>query len=98
MEEVTLVANNLQEQLIEQYELDAVEAFIYCYSLEDLHLFEESYAGKWDNDKEFVQNLLEDIGAVPSGLPVYVHIDWEWTAQEVMYDYTTHNGYYFRNI
>ncbi len=96
--ETTTTITNLQEELIEEYGLEAVEAFIELYSLEDLHLFRDSYEGQWDNDQAFVKELLTNIDAIPDGIPAYVHIDWEWTTQEVMHDYTEGNGHYFRNI
>lgn len=54
----------------------------------------EAYQGSWVDDVHFVRDLLD--GAIPSTLPAYVHIDWEWTAKEVMMEYCEDNGYYFR--
>lgn len=58
---------------------------------------EEDYQGKWDSDEDFVRDLLEQTGELPKDLPSYIHIDWEWTAKEIMYDYAEDNGHYFRN-
>ncbi len=57
---------------------------------------EEAYNGEWPSDEHFVQQLLEDIGDIPTNLPAYVHIDWESTARNVMADYTEIDGHYFR--
>jgi antirestriction protein len=59
---------------------------------------EEAYQGAHDNDVEFVQQLLEDCGDIPDDLPHYVHINWEATARDVMMDYSSHDGHYFRNL
>ena len=57
---------------------------------------DEAYNGKYRDDEEFAQQLLEDTGDLPSDLPRYIHIDWEWTAREIMMDYSEDNGHYFR--
>lgn len=38
---------------------------------------------------EYVQDMLEDCGDIPADFPSFIHIDWEWTAQEVRYDYSS---------
>lgn len=58
---------------------------------------EEAYQGKWNSDEEFVRELLEDTGCISKDIPWYVHIDWTWTAREVMMDYSEQDSYYFRN-
>jgi antirestriction protein len=58
---------------------------------------EESYQGQYDSDEEFVQQLIEDTEEGIKDLPSYIHIDWEWTAQDIMMDYCEENGYYFRS-
>jgi antirestriction protein len=57
----------------------------------------ESYVGKYNDDVEFTQELLEQTGDLPE-LPFYIHIDWEGTARDIMMDYSEVNGHYFRNI
>ena len=59
---------------------------------------DEAYQGEFKDDEDFVQNLLEDIGDIPSNLPSYIHIDWERTASDVMCDYCEYNGHYFRML
>jgi antirestriction protein len=58
---------------------------------------EEAYEGKWNSDEEFVRELLENTGCISKDIPWYVHIDWAWTAREVMMDYSEQHNYYFRN-
>ena len=82
--------------LIDQYSEEVVEAAVEAgVPLSDV---EECYSGKWASDAEFVQNELEETGCLPDDLPLYVHIDWESTARDVMMDYTEEGGHYFRNI
>lgn len=60
---------------------------------------QEAYQGEYEDDEAFVQQLLEDTGGLPKDLPAYIHIDWEWTAKEIMMDYfSSDDGYYFRNL
>lgn len=50
---------------------------------------------------EYVQELCEDIGDIPSDLPDYIVIDWDLTANNISQDYSTieidGDEYYFRN-
>lgn len=57
---------------------------------------EEAYQGRFSSDEDFTKQLLEDLGEIPTDLPLYVHIDWEATAKAIMIDYCENNGYYFR--
>jgi len=38
--------------------------------------------------EQYVQELLEDCGVIPSELPHYIVIDWEATARFIQHDYT----------
>jgi len=38
--------------------------------------------------EQYVQELLEDCGVIPSELPHYIVIDWEATARSIQHDYT----------
>lgn len=94
----TTTDTTLKDQLITDYSDEIVNAFLECFSEDDLEYLEESYQGEWDSDEEFVEDLLEDTGDIPEDLPAYVHIDWQWTAREIMHDYRSHDGYYFRHF
>ena len=59
---------------------------------------EESYSGEFDSDEDFVVDLLEGTGEMPTDLPSYIHIDMESTTRDMMYDYSEQNGFYFRNL
>tara|TARA_R110000868_G_scaffold93190_1_gene258035 strand:- start:1205 stop:1729 length:525 start_codon:yes stop_codon:yes gene_type:complete len=86
------------------YALQVLESYIYCFgnyseNIEELvEAIEESYQGQYNSDVCFTQTLLEDCGDIPTNLPHYIHIDWESTSNDIMMDYSTVNGHYFRNI
>jgi antirestriction protein len=63
----------------------------------DIEDARNSYHGQFNNDVDFVYDLLEACGDIPKDLPAYIHIDWERTARDIMFDYSEANGYYFRN-
>jgi len=83
-------------ELLNQYEEDIIYKYLEeGYSLDDM---QEAYQGQYSSDEDFVQQLLEDIGSVPSDLPHYVYIDWTRTACDVMIDYFEIDGHYFRQL
>ena len=57
----------------------------------------DAYQGEYESDEDFAMQLLEEVGEIPKDLPSYIHIDWEATARDIMYDYFESEGYYFRN-
>jgi len=56
----------------------------------------DAYQGQYNNDIDFVSELLESCGDIPENMPNYIVIDWEMTARNIMFDYVEANGYYFR--
>lgn len=86
------------------YDAEVIEAFAACgnYSPNDVDEFfealEESYAGEYESDEDFAQEMAEQCGFdQPSAWPYYC-IDWESAARDLMHDYYSHNGHYFRLI
>src|SRR5690606_9055646 len=85
------------------FDAETIEAFIDCFGCYDsieeiIEKMEESYHGQCDSDADFAENLLIETDSIPKDLPSYVYIDWDRTARDIMYDYSSSNGYYFRNI
>ncbi len=86
------------------YSEDVLEAYLLSCGYngegieEVIERVEEAYAGEYTSDIEFVQNLLEDCGDLPGNLPAYIHLDWERTARDIMFDYSDSNNHYFRNL
>ncbi len=60
---------------------------------------QEAYAGQFDSDEEFAQDLAEQTGDLGKNIQwPYTCIDWEWASRELMMDYSEQDGYYFRSI
>lgn len=61
--------------------------------------FRDAYQGEYDSDQDFAQELADELGLVNAELS-WPHscIDWEHAARELMYDYFSENGYYFRSL
>jgi len=85
------------------FDFEVVEAYADCMSYyhkdieQLLESFSDCYFGEFDSDEDFAQTTLEQDGSIPENLPSYIYIDWETTARNLMYDYMSSNGYYFRN-
>ena len=78
------------------YDVDVFEAAQDC-GIEFSNI-DDAYAGEFNSDEEFAQDLCEQCGDIPRDFPSYIHIDWESTARDLLYDYSESNGYYFRNF
>lgn len=93
------VANELEA--IEEHGMDIVQAFVNCYSWEDVtaEAISEAYAGKYDSGEDFAQEIADQLGLIDENVQwPYSCIDWERAAHELMYDYCEDSGHYFRNI
>ena len=76
---------------------DVIEAAVYCGI--DLDNIEEAYSGSFDSDEDFARETAEQLGYINDKVSwPYTFIDWEQAAKELMYDYSEHNGHYFRNF
>jgi antirestriction protein len=76
---------------------DAIDAGLYLgISLENL---EEAYQGQYDIDEDFAEAFAEERGLVDDNAQ-WPHncIDWKRAARDFMYDYSSHDSYYFRNL
>jgi len=83
------------QELMENYDEDAVKAFLSLYSISDLHAFEECYEGHYDDVEAFVDNFMENSG---EEIPTWIVIDYEATWNySLRHDYNEENGYYFRS-
>lgn len=96
-EEASIIMQNDNgelKEIIDDYGEEVAEAALVCGI--PFNKISECYSGHYPSDEDFVQEMLEDCGDIPE-LPRYIHIDWEWTAREVMMDYCSHKGHYFNN-
>lgn len=90
---------DLLDSLANEHDSDEIAAFISCFSAADLGNFEEARAGQYGNDEDFAQDMAEQLGSIDKNVQwPYTCIDWEYAAKELMYDYCSDNGYYFRNF
>lgn len=96
-----------EEKQTAQEELDVWDA----ENLEELEALRElkDEVSEWDDGNtlipeedwiDYVQELLIDIGDLPSDLPWYIEIDWDRTAENIAQDYGTVDylgtTYYYR--
>jgi hypothetical protein len=83
------------QEVMSNYDENAVNAFLSMYSVSDLHAFEESYEGHYDDVRDFVENYLEMLG---ENIPSWIVVDYEatWNAS-LRFDYNEEDGYYFRS-
>lgn len=85
------------------YNIEILESFSDCFGCyksidEIIEKVSENYMGEYTSDIDFVENLLSDTGSIPQDLPSYIYIDWNRTTNDIMFDYSTSNGYYFSNF
>ena len=80
-------------ELLEDYDADAIKAFIEIFGEECLENFVDSYHGEMSG-AEFAQQITEDCYGVD--LPGFVEIDWNATWENLeRYDYSEENGFIF---
>lgn len=77
----------------------AVAAYIQDRGRWDAGDFEDAYVGEYGSEKEFAQELFDDVYAHETPEFIAQYIDWEAFARDVfLSDYNYLNGYVFRNI
>ena|SRR3990167_2164173 len=85
------------KDLIEEFGEELVyKYFDNGYGLKDM---QEAYSGEYSSDKDFAQDMAEQLGSIDKNVcwPCTC-IDWEWAAKELMYDYFEIDGHYFRSL
>ena len=86
------------------YDLEVFEAGI-AADVEICNI-EEAYSGEFDSDKDFAENMADELGLISCKNMIdkdsqswpFNCIDWDYAAKELMYDYNSANGYYFRSL
>jgi len=82
-------------ELLDEYDADALDAFISIYDVSDLNQFVDRYEGYFSTVSEFVENFLENSG---TEIPSWVAVDYEATWESSLrFDYDEHEGQYFRS-
>ena len=89
----------MEEWGIDEENLEACEAFMKVFGLDELSDFEENYCGVWGDDEDFTIEQCESMGLIDNDLK-FPHdcINWEEAASQFMQDYVEENGYYFRDF
>ena len=83
-------------QLIDDYNEEAVTAFLEDQDISCLSSFSESYMGEWESGAEFAQNLAEECCDIDPRMSSWIEIDWKSSWENLEYDYTMTNGFVFR--
>lgn len=82
--------------LLDDYDSNAVNAFITIFGVEWLGYFEENYEGEFKDDADFVYEYLQRTDVdVPSWLEIDYQGTWD---KSLRFDFVEENGYYFRNF
>ncbi len=85
-------------ELGEKYELDAVDAFVNCFSIDYLSDFEDRYCGNFGSEVEFAEHIIDecyDLDKIMGHLSSY--FDYQRFADDLFMDYTFEDGYVFRS-
>lgn len=83
-------------ELCEDYDEDAVRAYIECVGIDNIYQFEEAYEGHYGSVRDFVEEQLE---VMETEIPSWLSIDYETTwNSSLRHDYLEENGYYFRRM
>ena len=93
MQDLSILAECLEDT--EYHDEDIISAGIECGV--DINNIDEAYAGSFNSDADFAEDMAEQLGYIDNNIS-WPHncIDWEYAAKELMYDYSEHNGHYFR--
>lgn len=85
------------ESLIADKGEEVIEAALECgVNLSDI---DEAYQGSYKSDEDFAREMADQLGSIDKNASwPNTCIDWEWAAKELMYDYSEHNGHYFRSL
>lgn len=84
-------------ELIDRMDEDGVKAGLELGISPDN--LEEAYQGKFSSDREFAQDMADQLGSINvDAVWPYTCIDWDYAAKELMYDYYEQDGYYFRKL
>tara|TARA_B100000614_G_C14511891_1_gene478913 strand:- start:1001 stop:1390 length:390 start_codon:yes stop_codon:yes gene_type:complete len=81
--------------LFDHYEIEAIDAFIETFSIEDIDHFQDAYYGEYESGAEFAEQFANDIGYINRDLPSWIEIDWQESWENLSYDFLWENGYIF---
>ena len=83
-------------QVVDQYEEDAVAAFLDIFDIDSIGSFSDAYQGEYESGAEFAESLVSD--CYPMEMPSWVEVDWQATWDNALsYDYSESDGHIFNN-
>ena len=83
-------------QVVDQYDEDAVAAFLDIFDIDSIGSFSDAYQGEYESGAEFAESLVSD--CYPMEMPSWVEVDWQATWDNALsYDYSESDGYIFNN-
>ena len=83
-------------QAVDQYDEDAVAAFLDIFDIESIGSFCDAYQGEYESGAEFAESLVSDCYSME--MPSWVEVDWQTTWDNALsYDYSESDGYIFNN-
>lgn len=98
-----VIENNEQAvPLVFDADVYAAYAWNYHYTAEDLEDFysdaEDAYQGDYTSDEAFAEDMADGLGFTQSDEWPARHINWTAAADELMQDYWSKEGLYFRSF
>ena len=81
--------------LFDQYQIDAIDAFIETFSIEDIDHFSDAYYGEYESGADFAEQFANDTGYIHRDLPSWIEIDWQESWENLSYDFYEENGFIF---
>ena len=83
-------------QVVDQYNEDAVAAFLDIFDIDSIGSFSDAYQGHYDDGASFAESLVSDCYSME--MPSWVEVDWKATWDNALsYDYSESDGYIFNN-
>ena len=83
-------------QMVDQYEEDAVAAFLDIFDIDSIGSFSDAYQGHYDDGASFAESLVSDCYSME--MPSWVEVDWQATWDNALsYDYSESDGHIFNN-
>ena len=96
--ESSLDARVFEWLALDEHDREIVDAFLECIG-DSPNVFENSlaaYQGQYDNDADFAYECVESTGMLQGvAESIKRYFDYDAFARDLMFDYSSHNNYYF---
>ncbi len=84
-------------ELSKTYDMEAITAFVACFSQDELEVFEDCYQGNYESELDFTHEYIEnnyDLDKMMGSLSCYFDYD-SYSNDLFINSFTYHNGYIF---